>query len=166
MCNENLVMLIDWENIDIHCHKNLDGKPVNLEALLQQARCWGDLRHSIAFSGFNDQHGNLVKKLHWNSIEPRFTLTKQSGPVTKNAVDIHLSVAAMSIAYARFEISGFVIVSGDEGFLPLVRELKLMGKRVFLISPNFKSTGKALVQEVDDFKYYDDLIDDRNNSNQ
>ena len=154
-----LVMLIDWQNINTYCWPN----PVNLETIIEQAITWGDLRHSIAFSGFNDKHGALVETLHRNSIEPRFTLTKQyksgdgSPPAIKNAADIHLAVAAMSISHSSPGVSGFVIVSGDGGFLPLIRELKLLGNRVYVISPDKKSTQKALYQEVDGLAYYSEL---------
>ena len=163
MSEKNIVMLIDWENINLHCIKQRREKKVDLKAILQQARNWGNLRHTIAFSGFNDRHGKLVEALHWNSIEPRFTLTRQlksdADKTIHNAADIHLAVTAMSMAHTQSEISGFVIVSGDSGFLPLMRELKLMGKRVFILSLNYRTTIKALAMEADAVAYYDELVD-------
>ena len=63
----------------------------------------------------------------------------------------------MSISHSSPGVSGFVIVSGDGGFLPLIRELKLLGNRVYVISPSPKSTQKALYQEVDGLAYYSEL---------
>ena len=154
-----LVMLIDWQNINTYCYPN----KVNLDSIIEQARTWGDLRHSIAFSGFEDKNGGMVRRLHSKSIEPRFTLTKQIKPKNgsrlriRNAADIHLAVAAMSISHSSPGVSGFVIVSGDGGFLPLIRELKLLGNRVYVISPSPKSTQKALYQEVDGLAYYSEF---------
>lgn len=153
----NLIMLIDWENIS-YGRKQF----VNLDAIIRKVAHWGDLRHSIAFSGFNNQYGSLIGLMHQKGIEPRFTLTKQIKEgkeyTIKNAADIHLSVEAMSIAHTNPEISGIVIVSGDGGFLPLIRKLKVLGKRVYVIGKDRKSTMKAMAQEVDDLAYHSELI--------
>ena len=152
----NLIMLIDWENISYGRNQY-----VHLERIIQKANTWGNLRHSIAFSGFNEKYAGLIGYLHHHGIEPRFTLTKQFKDnkkyTIKNAADIHLSVEAMTIAHTSPAISGFVIVSGDGGFLPLIRTLKVLGKRVYVIGKDRRSTMKAMAQEVDDLAYHSEL---------
>ena len=86
-----LVMLIDWQNINTYCYPN----KVNLDSIIEQARTWGDLRHSIAFSGFEDKNGGMVRRLHSKSIEPRFTLTKQIKP--KMVLDLELKMLQIYI---------------------------------------------------------------------
>ena len=51
----NLIMLIDWENISYGRNQY-----VHLERIIQKANTWGNLRHSIAFSGFNEKYAGLI----------------------------------------------------------------------------------------------------------
>ncbi len=152
----DLIMLIDWENISYGRKQFVD-----LDGIIEKAKNWGDLRHSIAYSGFNIKYASLIGLMHQKGIEPRYTLTKQIKDgeeyTIKNAADIHLSVEAMTIAHTNPAISGFVIVSGDGGFLPLIRTLKVLGKRVYVIGKDRKSTMKAMAQEVDGLAYHSEL---------
>jgi len=158
--NEDIVVLIDWENLDIHCYKERK-EQVNLEVLLDYVRSLGRVRHVLAFAGFViDNSAKLVEKLHHYGIEPRFTMTRQNlntGAI-KNAADIHLAVTAMQLAHTSKGIRGITIVSGDQGFLPLVRELKMNGLTVHILSMDKERTIKQLAKEADTIEYYDELI--------
>lgn len=157
---ENILVLIDWENLYFYCKKQRNNEDVELEVILDYARTLGRVRHVLAFVGFMDNSAVLVRELHSHGIEPRFTMTKQNfkdKPI-KNAADIHLAVTAMQFAYTRPGIQGFLIVSGDQGFLPLLRELKMYGRSVNILSMSFKPTIRQLDKEADSIAYYDNLI--------
>ena len=160
--SEDILVLIDWENLNLHC-KNQRNEKVDLEALLNHAKTLGRVRHVLAFVGFMERSGDLVRILHRNGIEPRFTMTKQDleSKAIKNAADIHLAVTAMQFANTRQGIRGFLIVSGDQGFLPLLRELKMYGRSVNILSMAEKNTIRQLAKEADSIAYYDDLVKPR-----
>ena len=144
--SEDILVLIDWENLNLHC-KNQRNEKVDLEALLNHAKTLGRVRHVLAFVGFMERSGDLVRILHRNGIEPRFTMTKQDleSKAIKNAADIQ----------------SFLIVSGDQGFLPLLRELKMYGRSVNILSMAEKNTIRQLAKEADSIAYYDDLVKPR-----
>lgn len=157
---EDIVVLIDWENLDIHCQRRRK-EQVNLKILLEYLKSLGRVRHVLAFAGFViDNSAKLVEKLHHHGIEPRFTMTRQNlqtGAI-KNAADIHLAVTAMQIAHSRRGVQGIAIVSGDQGFLPLVRDLKMSGLTVHILSMDEEFTIKQLAEEADTIEYYNILM--------
>ena len=160
--SKDTLVLIDWENLDLHCKKQRS-EEVDLEAVLNHAQSLGCVRHVLAFVGFMEGSGGLIRKLHYNGIEPRFTMTKQDleSKAIKNAADIHLAVTAMHFANTRPGIQSFLIVSGDQGFLPLLRELKMYGRSVNILSMAEKKTIRQLAKEADSIAYYDDLVKPR-----
>jgi uncharacterized LabA/DUF88 family protein len=161
----NIAMLIDWENIDSKKMKrNSNNHHVDFNILRSYAKSLGRLAISLAISGFNDREGGLVRAMHKNGIEPRFTMTQyipSNDPnrkkTVKNAADIHLTVEALKIAYENSCINQFIIVSGDGGFIPLIRQLKCLGKVVHLVSADEKSCSRQLRDEVDSVKYYNNI---------
>ena len=162
----NIAMLIDWENIDSRkMRKGSKNHHVDFNILRSYAKTLGRVALSLAISGFNDREGGLVRAMHRSGIEPRFTMTqfvpsddKNKKQIVKNAADIHLTVEALKIAYENQSINQFIIVSGDGGFIPLIRQLKCLGKVVHLISADEASCSKQLRSEADSVKYYNDLV--------
>ena len=161
----NIAMLIGWENIDSKKMRiNSNNHHVDFKILRNYAKSLGRVAMSLAVSGFNDKDGKLVHAMHKNGIEPRFTMTQyipSNDPdrkkIVKNAAEIHLTVEALKIAYGNSCINQFIIVSGDGGFIPLIRQLKCLGKIVHLVSADKESCSRQLRAEVDSVKYYNDI---------
>ena len=80
----------------------------------------------------------------------------------KNSADIHLVVDALDLCYTRPHIDMFVIMSGDSDFSPLVRKLRENNKRVIGMGVK-NATSDLLVENCDEFIYYDDLVRRRGN---
>lgn len=59
----------------------------------------------------------------------------------KNAADIQMCVDVLAEAQDRHWTDTFVIVSGDGGFVPLVRRLRQLNKRVIVASTNHAAAG-------------------------
>ena len=69
-----------------------------------------------------------------NGVEPVQVFSFSTA--VKNAADIELVVDTMSLASEAPWIEVFVIVSGDGGFVPLIRKLHQLGKFVIVIANN------------------------------
>ena len=160
--NYSVATLIDWENLDTHKGKrrNIDFGKIN--SFIQTL---GRKSISLALAGFSDRNGSLVKMMHRYGIEPRFTNVKKivegnknsKTSFLKNAADIHLTVEALKIANNYPNITTFLLVTGDGGFVPLVRELKCLGKNVHVLARNYECLSLDLKKEVDSFTIYDNL---------
>ncbi len=70
----------------------------------------------------------------------------------KNAADIELCVDVLSVAHEAPWVEVFVIVSGDGGFIPLIRRLHALNKFVIVASTNTPNSGivNALLKSVAD----------------
>ena len=160
--NCSVATLIDWENLDTYKgkRKNIDFGKIN--SFIQTL---GRKSISLALAGFSDRNGSLVKMMHRYGIEPRFTNVKKiiegnrnsKTSFLKNAADIHLTVEALKIANNYPNITTFLLVTGDGGFVPLVRELKCLGKNVHVLARNSECLSLDLKKEVDSFTIYDNL---------
>ncbi|MCH7750315.1 MAG: NYN domain-containing protein [Acidobacteria bacterium] len=82
---------------------------------------------------------------------------RQSG---KNSADIRMVVDALDLCYTKEHIDTFVIVSGDSDFSPLVSKLRENAKSVIGVGVK-NSTSDLLVNNCDEFIFYDDLVAER-----
>ncbi|MBL8111419.1 MAG: NYN domain-containing protein [Acidobacteria bacterium] len=78
----------------------------------------------------------------------------------KNSADIRMVVDAMDISSAKEHINTFVIGSGDSDFSPLVSKLKENNKKVLGFGVK-GSTSELLIDNCDEFLYYEDLVRER-----
>lgn len=79
----------------------------------------------------------------------------------KDATDMQLIIDAMDLLY-REQIDGFVIVSSDSDFTPLVARLRQSGKRVYGIGR--KQTPFSLINSCNEFIYIDDIDEHKTNN--
>ena len=79
---------------------------------------------------------------------------RQSG---KNSADIRMVVDALDLCYTKEHIDTFVIISGDSDFSPLVSKLRENAKTVLGVGVK-NSTSDLLMNNCDEFIYYDDLV--------
>jgi uncharacterized protein (TIGR00288 family) len=79
---------------------------------------------------------------------------RQSG---KNSADIRMVVDALDLCYTKEHVDTFVIISGDSDFSPLVSKLRENNKAVIGVGVK-KSSSDLLINNCDEFIYYDDLV--------
>ncbi len=78
----------------------------------------------------------------------------------KNSADIKMVVDAMDLSYSKEHLDTFVILSGDSDFSPLVSKLRENNK--FVIGVGVKnSTSPLLIDNCDEFIYYEDVWRDQ-----
>jgi uncharacterized protein (TIGR00288 family) len=82
---------------------------------------------------------------------------RQSG---KNSADIRMVVDALDLCYTKEHVDTFVIISGDSDFSPLVSKLRENNKAVIGVGVK-KSSSDLLINNCDEFIYYDDLVRDQ-----
>jgi uncharacterized protein (TIGR00288 family) len=78
----------------------------------------------------------------------------------KNSADIRLVVDALDLCYTKSHVDVFAIVSGDSDFSPLVSKLRENDKMVIGIGVK-NSSSDLLIENCDEFIYYDDLVRDK-----
>ena len=79
---------------------------------------------------------------------------RQSG---KNSADIRMVVDALDLCYTKAHIDGFVIISGDSDFSPLVSKLRENNKTVIGVGVK-NSSSDLLIANCDEFIFYDDIV--------
>jgi len=85
---------------------------------------------------------------------------RQSG---KNSADIRMVVDALDLCYTKAHVDTFVIVSGDSDFSPLVSKLRENNKAVIGVGVK-QSSSDLLINNCDEFIYYDDLVREKEGS--
>jgi hypothetical protein len=75
----------------------------------------------------------------------------------KNSADIRMVVDAMDLCYSKDHVDTFALASGDSDFSPLVSKLRENGKYVMGLGVK-DSTSNLLVENCDEFVFYEDLV--------
>ena len=149
---QNLCVLIDFENISAGCDKERLGR-FDIQAVMHrlkdkgrilEARAYGDWGRYARYKGQLLEAGVQMHEL------PSY------GGHDKNRADIALVVDAMELAYTREFLETYVILSGDSDFTPLVMRLRSMNKRVVGIGTR-NSTSRLLIASCDEFIFYESL---------
>lgn len=149
---QNLCVLIDFENISAGCEKERLGR-FDIQAVMNrlkdkgrilEARAYGDWGRYARHKGQLLEAGVQMQEL------PSY------GGHDKNRADIALVVDAMDLVYTRDFIDTYVILSGDSDFTPLVMRLRSMNKRVVGIGTR-SSTSRLLIAACDEFIFYESL---------
>src|SRR5687768_8783408 len=83
----------------------------------------------------------------------------------KNSADIRMVVDALDLCHTKAHIDTFVIISGDSDFSPLVSKLRENDRMVIGLGVK-NSTSELLVENCDEFIYYDDLVREREETSQ
>ncbi len=81
----------------------------------------------------------------------------QRGRSNKNSTDIKMVVDAMEIALTLKHVDTFAFVTGDKDFFPLVSKLREYSFSIIGFGV-FESTSDLLVQNCDEFIYYNNLV--------
>ncbi len=149
----NIAIFADFENVALGVRDaKYDKFDINLvlERLLEK----GTVVVKKAYSDW-DRYRSAKRPMHEAAFELiEIPHVKQSG---KNSADIRLVVDALDICYTKAHLDIFVIVSGDSDFSPLVSKLRENNKLVIGIGVK-NSTSDLLVDNCDEFIYYDDLV--------
>jgi uncharacterized protein (TIGR00288 family) len=153
MTDSNLALFCDFENIALgvrdaqyakfDINKVLERLLVKGSIVVKKAYCdWG--RYKDFKATMHEAAFELIDIPH----------VRQSG---KNSADIRMVVDALDLCYTKSHVDSFVIISGDSDFSPLVSKLRENAKMVIGVGVK-NSTSELLINNCDEFIYYDDLI--------
>ena len=149
----NLAVFCDFENVALGVRdanlKKFDIRPV-IERLLLK----GSIVAKKAYCDW-DRYKEFKATMHEAAFELiEIPHARQSG---KNSADIRMVVDALDLCYTKEHIDTFVIISGDSDFSPLVSKLRENAKSVIGVGVK-NSTSDLLVNNCDEFIFYDDLV--------
>lgn len=149
----NLALFIDFENLAIGIRQSgYDGFDTDL--LMKRLMEKGRVLFKRAYCDWSN-FAREKKQLHEAAIE-LFDIPQRRA-TGKNSADIRMVVDALDLCYTRPHLDVFVIASGDSDFSPLVSKLREYNKAVIGVGVK-TSTSRLLVDNCDEFIFYEDLI--------
>ena len=152
--NDNISMALfcDFENVALGVrdaqYDKFDIRPI-LERLLLK----GSIVVKKAYCDWERYKGFKATMHEANFELIEIPHVRQSG---KNSADIRLVVDALDLCYTKAHVNTFVIISGDSDFSPLVSKLRENNKVVIGVGVK-KSSSDLLINNCDEFIFYDDL---------
>lgn len=154
----DVALLVDWENLKFSLAQR-ERRP-NVTALRDAAERFGRLVYARAYADWQDPvHKDDPASLYLAGLEPVYVLAKRyledTGEIRiKNSVDVKLAADCIEASHQLPNVSTYVIVSGDHGFLHVINTLRPHGKRVVVIGVSW-TTAAQLVGQADVLLYYD-----------
>ena len=149
----NIAIFCDYENVAIGAEKDKH-ESFDINLVLQRLLDKGNIIVKKAYCNW-DRYKPARRPLHEAGFElieiPDVTY---SG---KNSADIRLVVDALDLCYTKSHLNVFVVISGDSDFSPLVSKLRENNKKVIGLGVK-SSSSDLLVDNCDEFIYYDDLV--------
>jgi len=147
--NQRVSIFIDVQNL-YHSAKNLYHAKVNFKEVVKSALAQRQLVRAVAYviSTESGEEKSFFEALTKLGIE-----TKQKdlqtffGGLKKADWDVGIAVDALRLAPA---VDAVILCSGDGDFIPLVDQLKSMGKQVEVVAFS-KSASSKLKESADDF---------------
>jgi uncharacterized protein (TIGR00288 family) len=153
--DRNLALFCDFENIALGVR---DSKyaDFDMRLVVQKLLVKGSIVVKKAYCDW-ERYKGYKTAMHEAAFELiEIPHVRQSG---KNSADIRMVVDALDLCYTKEHIDTFVIISGDSDFSPLVSKLRENAKTVIGVGVK-NSTSDLLINNCDEFIYYDDLVRD------
>src|SRR4030066_488208 len=126
--DKDAAVVIDYENL-FYSSQNLYSRYPDLELLIKLCKERGRIASCQAYADwtkFQDKISELFKV----GIQPVFSPVSRTG---KSSADTIICVQTMRLFYTNPNLESLLLVSGDRDFIPLVVELRSMGKKVFIV---------------------------------
>lgn len=154
--DSNLAVFCDFENIALGV-RDAKLKKIDIRPIVERLLLKGSIVAKKAYCDWDryKEHKPTMHEAAFELIE--IPHARQSG---KNSADIRMVVDALDLCYTKEHIDTFVIVSGDSDFSPLVSKLRENAKSVIGVGVK-SSTSDLLMNNCDEFIFYDDLVAER-----
>jgi uncharacterized protein (TIGR00288 family) len=154
-----IAMFCDLENIALGV-RDSEVKRFDVTLVLERLLEKGKIIVKRAYADW-ERYSEFKVAFHESAIE--LIDIPQRRYTGKNSADIKMVVDAMDLCYAKEHLDTFVVLSGDSDFSPLVSKLKENNKYVIGIGVK-NSSSNLLVDNCDEFIYYEDVWRDRGRS--
>lgn len=146
--NSSIAVFIDVENIHYSTLNHYSETP-NWSWMVEACKEYGIISSIQAFGDWIE-FSKEIPEIQRNGIQPIFVPLSQDG---KSSLDCFLIVSAMKLFFQNNTINTLVLASGDRDYIPLIAELKALGKKVVILAvPDTLS--KDLTTIVDDVISY------------
>jgi uncharacterized protein (TIGR00288 family) len=156
-----LALFCDFENVALGVRDTKYAK-FDIKLILERLLLKGSIVVKKAYCDW-DRYKEFKAVMHDAAFELiEIPHTRQSG---KNSADIRMVVDALDLCYTKEHIDAFVLITGDSDFSPLVSKLRENDKLVIGIGVK-NSTSDLLMNNCDEFIYYDDLVREEQSSRQ
>jgi uncharacterized protein (TIGR00288 family) len=148
-----IAVFIDLENLAIGTGDTRHAK-FDVDLVLRRLVEKGDLVVKKAYADWG-VYSAYKRPLHEAVIE---LIEMPGSKVTgKNSSDIKMVVDALELCYTKPHIDAFALMSGDSDFSPLVSKLRENNKHIIGVGIK-SSTSPLLIDNCDEFIFYDDLV--------
>ena len=152
----NLAVFCDFENIALGV-RDANYAKFDIRRVIERLLLKGSILAKKAYCDW-ERYKEFKPAMHEAAFELiEIPHARQSG---KNSADIRMVVDALDLCYTKEHIDTFVIISGDSDFSPLVSKLRENAKSVIGVGVK-SSTSDLLMNNCDEFIFYDDLVADR-----
>ena len=152
----NLALFCDFENIALGV-RDANIEKFDVQLVIERLLLMGSIVAKKAYCDW-ERYKSFKSAMHEAAFELiEIPHARQSG---KNSADIRMVVDALDLCYTKEHIDSFVIISGDSDFSPLVSKLRENAKSVIGVGVK-SSTSELLMNNCDEFIFYDDLAADR-----
>ncbi len=159
--DQNLAIFCDFENIALGV-RDARMKKLDIRLILERLLVKGTVVFKKAYCDW-ERYKEFKPTMHDAAFELiEIPHTRQSG---KNSADIRMVVDALDLCYTKEHIDTFVVISGDSDFSPLVSKLRENNKTVIGVGVK-SSTSDLLMNNCDEFIFYDDLARENESSRQ
>jgi uncharacterized protein (TIGR00288 family) len=149
----SLALFCDFENVALGV-RDANYSKFDIQLVLERLLLKGNIVFKKAYCDWQ-RYKDFKPIMHDAAFELiEIPHTRQSG---KNSADIRMVVDALDLCYTKEHIDTFVIISGDSDFSPLVSKLRENAKLVIGVGVK-NSTSDLLMNNCDEFIYYDDLV--------
>jgi len=152
---ESVAVFIDVENIH-YSTLNAYSETPDWSWIVNVCRERGRIASIQAFGDWVE-FSREIPQIQKNGIQPIFVPLSQNG---KSSLDCYLTVSAMKLFFQNETIDTMILASGDRDYIPLIAELKAIGKNVVILAvPDTLSSD--LIGIVDDVIAYDAPMGER-----
>lgn len=128
---KDVAVVIDYENL-FYSAQNLYSCYPDLDLLVKLCEKRGRIASCQAYADWT-KFQDRIQELFKAGIQPVFSPVSKSG---KSSADTIICVHTMRLFYSNPNLESLLLVSGDRDFIPLVVELRSMGKKVFIVGIN------------------------------
>jgi len=147
-----MAIFCDFENVAIGV-RDANYSAFDIDMVTERLLDKGKIVVKKAYADW-DRFKNAKRSMHEAAFEMiEIPHVSYSG---KNSADIRMVVDALDLCYTKPHIDHFVIISGDSDFSPLVSKLRENNKIVIGLGVK-NSSSDLLIDNCDEFIYYDDL---------
>ncbi len=125
----SVAVFIDAENICYSTLNNYSETP-DWAKVVDICKDYGRISSIQAFGDWVKLK-NEIADIQSNGIQPVYIPLSQDG---KSSLDCYLIVHAMKLFFQNDKVDTFILASGDRDYIPLISELKALGKSVIIFA--------------------------------